>query len=71
MAQRLSNTDKSVRVVMNYTDFKVGVDTEPDNNGCMWVEIRTMRPQLNSNFDMSRDCVVALRDACNEFLRKV
>ncbi len=54
--------------IMGYIDFRLGVDTEPDQNGCMWVEIRTLRTTLNDTFDMSEDCVRRLRDACNEFL---
>ena len=55
-------------VVMGYMEFKLGVDTTPDTDDYMLVEIRTRRATLNDSFDMDEDCVRKMRDACNEFL---
>ena len=55
-------------VVMGYMEFKLGVDTTPDTDDCMLVEIRTRRATLHDSFDMDEDCVRKMRDACNEFL---
>lgn len=71
MLPKLSDKTPTTIEVMQYIDFKMGVETEPDNNGCMWIEIRTMRPGLNDAFDMDIECVVALRDACNAFLENL
>lgn len=57
--------------IMGYVDFKLGVDTEPDQNGCMWVELATMRSTMNGTFDIAADDVRLLRAACDTFLRKV
>lgn len=55
--------------IMTYVDLKMAVDTEPDTNGCMWVDI--VRP-FNSGqlmrFDMSEVCVRRLHEATGKFL---
>lgn len=63
--------------VMRYHDFKLDVTTEPDLNGCMWLEMRRFVTAAEADYirqggaqrwDMDERCVRRLRDACDRFL---
>jgi hypothetical protein len=57
--------------IMSYVDFHLTVDTEPDQNGCMWVTLKRWHLSGDITWDMSDDCVKRLRDACNVFLERL
>lgn len=57
----------AVRSVMTYVDFELDVDTSPDINDCMWIDMRTFT-YGKLHFDMDEDCVRRLQDACAAFI---
>lgn len=63
----MATNNSAVKTVMGYVDFKMEIDTEPDINDCMWVEMRTFT-YGKLHFDMDEDCVRRLQDACSAFI---
>jgi len=62
---------EQIERIMDYRDFKMTVDVEPDVNGCMWVNIWRLVGNQEMNFDMSENCVRKLHAACGKFLAAI
>lgn len=52
--------------VTGYVDLRIFVDTEPDNNHCVWFTIQRPFCDFEYRFDLPIEYVVRMRDALNQ-----